>query len=610
MPLDTSNIGSYEEMSPTLLSKQPVTEIKPEGIASANWTAIFTRLETRLNAMRNWRWSWWSYWAEVATYTLPRRYHWLIVPNNFNRGNPINDSIVDSTAAQAVNVCASGLWTGLTSPSRPWFDLKIGLPWVQLDAEAAAWLYDTKQRLYTVLAQSNFYQAMRVCFEDVATFGTGVVIIYEDAEQIIRCYTPCAGEYYLSVGSTLSVDTMYREFNLNVLGIVEMFQVENCPQEVLSLWMSGSTEQEFTIAHAIEPNFAMATAGGEQLSLVPGRYAYREVYWLKGKSSAKPLSVKGFHEKPFFAARWSTVSNDAYGRSPGMDALGDNKQLQLETRRKAEFIEKGVRPPMGADVSLKNQPSSVRPGDITYVSTENAKKGFWPLYEPSPQWLAPLTEDLKEVQQRIDRAFFVDVFMAISRMEGVQPRNELEITKRDLERLQILGPFVSQFQTECADTSLARVMEIMKRKNMILPMPASLQNVPIKIAYRSMMTIAQEASETASIERGMQIMGSMSEAAKAGGLPDPLRIMNLDMVTRHYLELLSFPQTSVYSAKDVAAMDKVKAQAAQQAQAAATMAQTTLPAVTAAKTLSDTQVGGGQSALQALLGGGGSAGPG
>ena len=38
-----------------------------------------------------------------------------------------------------------------------------------------------------------------------------------------------------------------------------------------------------------------------------------------------------------------------------MDCLGDNKQIQLEEFRKAEFIEKGVRPPMGADPALKNE---------------------------------------------------------------------------------------------------------------------------------------------------------------------------------------------------------------------------------------------------------------
>jgi hypothetical protein len=72
--------------------------------------------------------------------------------------------------------------------------------------------------------------------------------------------------------------------------------------------------------------------------------------------------VRGFKGDPFAVARWATTSNDAYGRSPCMDALGDNKQVQLETLRKAEFIEKGVRPPMGADPELKNEPASIMPG--------------------------------------------------------------------------------------------------------------------------------------------------------------------------------------------------------------------------------------------------------
>jgi ABC-type dipeptide/oligopeptide/nickel transport system ATPase component len=193
------------------------------------------------------------------------------------------------------------------------------------------------------------------------------------------------------------------------------------------------------------------------------------------------------------------------------------------------------------------EPSSVRPGDITYVSTENQKKGFWPLFEVSPQWLAPMTADIKDVQQRIDRAFFVDVFMAISRMEGVQPRNELELTKRDLERLQILGPFVSQFQTECADPAIERVMSIMGRRGMLLPMPPSLQGVPIKIAYRSMMTIAQEAAETASMERTFQVAGNLSAAAKAAGVPDPIRILDLDAAMRHYAELTNYPAIAMFS---------------------------------------------------------------
>ena len=74
---------------------------------------------------------------------------------------------------------------------------------------------------------------------------------------------------------------------------------------------------------------------------------------------------------------------------------------------------------MGANVEMKNEPSSIQPGNITYTSTDGGKKGFWPLFEVSPAALPPMIEDIKEIQVRIKECFFVNLFMAaITQMEG------------------------------------------------------------------------------------------------------------------------------------------------------------------------------------------------
>lgn len=552
-----------------------------------------------------WRTTWWRYWGILAQYILPRRYRWIAVAGNtMDRGLPLNDTIVDSTATLAMQTCGAGMWSGLTSPSRPWFKLAMGLPWIELDEEGAAWLEDTERRIYTVLAGSNFYDIMAQAFQDVATFGTAPIIIYEDAEDGVRFYLPCAGEYYLAVSARLSVDTQYREFTNTVQQIVGMFGVENCPIQVRNLWETGgaSLEQEFVIAHAIEPNTEMAQRGGRKaIRVVPGSFTYREVYWLRGIATEKELSRRGFHEKPIATLRWAVTSNDAYGRSPGMDCLGDTKQIQLQTRRKAEFIEKLVRPPMGANPEMKNEPSSIIPGHITYASTGEGKKGFWPLFEVNPAALAPMTADIEEVKKRIERCFFVDTFMAITRMDGVQPRNELELTKRDLERLQVLGPFVNLFEGE-ARIILTRVMAILDRRRALLPRPRSLQGVPMKFDFRSMMKIAQEAAETTSMEQTFKIAGGLSAAAKAAGVPDPIRIMNLDKSLRDYGQLAGFPEDNFFTDEQVQQHDAARAKVQQTQQ----IAQATPPMVDAAKTLSETQINAPGSALSTILGGGGS----
>ena len=596
--------AAYENMGVDLLSQQPATSPEKFQPDAEWWITVFTYLEKRLGVLRTWRYTWWAYWSRLAEYFLPRRYKWLVVANNMNRGNPINDRIIDSTGTLAMQTCSSGMWTGLTSPSRPWFKLDKALPWIELDADGKEWLEDTEQRVYTVLAQSNFYTTMAQAFQDVTVFGTAPVIIYEDFYDAIRCYLPCAGEYYLAAGARLSIDTLYREYTYTVAQIVEFATYEKCPPEIQKHWTDGSLDLEYVMCHAIEPNFKITKKGERKatVSVVPGIFTYREVYWLKGIKTAEPLSRRGFRVRPFMCARWSTVSNDPYGRSPCMDALGDDKQLQLETVRKAEFIEKGVRPPMGGNPELKNEPNSILPGHTTYMDTSGGKKGFWPLFEVNPAWLTGLVEDIKEVQARIQRCLFVDLFMAITRMEGVQPRNELELTKRDLERLQELGPFIELFETEFAGPAIMRVLEIMENRRMLKAKPPSLRGVPLKINYMSIMKLAQRSAESVAMKDTLGTMGELSSAAKAAGVPDPLRVFDLDKTARKYADITNFPSECIFTESEVQKHDQAREQGRAQAQAP----QQAMAAVNAAKTLSETKLGGG-TALGALTGQGGGA---
>lgn len=599
----------YEDMGPTTLAAQPPTPSDRMQKDEAWWDPCFKYLENRVQSLTNWRYPSWAYWAVLAKFFIPRRYLFLVTANRMWRGNPINDAIIDSTAQMAVRTCRSGLWTGLCSPSRPWF--KIGMEYEGLDADEKAWFEDTEQKTYTVLRQSNFYDTMSQGFEDVTVFGNAPIITYEDKEDVCRFYLPCAGEYFLAKGARLAVNTLPREFTLTVSQIVEQFRLENCPQQIQKHWQAGELDIEFVVRHMIEPNFALDARGrsrGNDVQPVPAKFTWREIYWLKGIKTAKPLSRRGFHEQPFTVLQWYTQQNDAYARSPCMDALGDNKQVQQETYRKAEYIEKGVRPPMLADPSLKNEPASVMPAMITYVSTEAGKKGFWPAFEINPAWLQWITADIAQVNKRIEKCLFVELFMAISQMEGVQPRNELELTKRDLERLQELGPVVDLAE-KAFDLIILRVIEIMRRRGLLKPMPPKLAKrfgtgIPLKITYISIMRLAQRAAESIAMKDTFQTAGALSSAAKAAGVADPIRRINLDKALMKYGDLNNFPSDLWYSDEEVAHHDAIRAQEMAKAQAP----QQAMAGVTAAKTLSDTQLPGGNTALGAILGQNGPAG--
>src|SRR6266849_7235297 len=86
---------------------------------------IRQRGDSRIEGMRNTRYSWWVHWRELANYYLPRRYKWVITPNQFNRGSPMNQHIIDETPMLAGRTLAIGLQGGLTNPMAPWFKFSI-----------------------------------------------------------------------------------------------------------------------------------------------------------------------------------------------------------------------------------------------------------------------------------------------------------------------------------------------------------------------------------------------------------------------------------------------------------------------------------------------------
>ena len=607
-PNDSFGAAPYEDSGATALSRQPITKKDDRKTDDWEWTRTWETLEATLTSLRAWRWTWWAFQEVVSRFFLPFRYRWLITANRYDRGHPVNDQIKDSTGLQAVRTAAGGMWTGLTSPSRPWFKFGCALPWVKLDTAANEWLKDTQDRVYTVLAQSNFYSSFAQAFEDEITFGTAPIIVFEDDEDVIHLEVPCAGEYFVDVDGKKRHNRIYREFTYNVIQIVDFFKLENCPELIVKLWNEGggSWQQEFVIAHAIEPNTPIADRKSNdperEIRVVPASFPWREVYWLRGQKTKHCFSKKGFKSKPFSVLQWRQRGNEPYAFGPCADALGDNKQVQLETTNKAKFIGKGVDPPMGADPALKTAEASIIQAQITYFDTSGGKKGFFPLFELNPQWLPALTADIAQVNARIEKCLYVTLFMAISRMEGVQPRNELELSKRDLERLQELGPVIHQNE-QAIEEILQRIYSIMVRRHMIKPPPPSLAGVPLKISFTSIMRLAQRSAESVSMKDTFQVGGLLSSAAKAAGIPDPLRTVNLDKAYRHYADLNEFPASLFFSDGEVAQHDQIRQQEMQKAQAP----NAAMAGVTAAKTLADTPMGG-NTALSALAGGGGGGG--
>lgn len=559
---------------------------------SPELVALRQHVDNRLIGLRVERYSWWTHWRELADYILPRRYKWLVTPNQAARGSPMNQRIIDNTATLAMRILAAGMMSGVTSPSRPWFRLKISNPDLDDDPEVKMWLDEVTDRLLEVMAKSNYYTSKAQQYQDLSVFGTSPMIIYEDFDDVIRCYLPCAGEYYVANGPRLQVDTLYREYVLTTIQVAKEFGIENCSPTIQSAIKTGGAmlTREVKIGHAIEPNdkFVPKAFGVNGMP-------FREVYWELGQGDHRILRVRGFHESPFTCPRWDVVDNDAYGRSPAMDSLGDIKQLQVEQKRKAQAIDKMVNPPLIADVQLKNEPASVLPGGITYV-TQTSGVGMKPVYEVKPD-LSAMVEDIKEVQARIKSTFFNDLFMMISQLDTVRTATEIDARKE--EKLIQLGPVLERNQNEALNPEIDRIFNIMMRAKVkgqaiLPPTPKSLHGHYIHVEYISMLAEAQRAVNTAGIERLAQFAGNLAAA-----IPDIMDNIDTDELIDMYADFLHVSSKIIRPEEMVKKIRAARSQAQQQQM----QMQNSMAAAQGAQTLSQTDVGGGKNALQMMMGG-------
>ena len=548
-------------------------------------------LDSKVIGLRQDRYSWWVAWREVAEYILPRRYRWLVTPNEAYRGSPINQAIIDPSATKASQVCAAGMMEGVTSPGKPWFKLSIPDVDASDTSPVKLWLDECQKRMLRVLAGSNYYTAKATQLYDLVVFGTSPMIIHESARTVINCTVPCLGEFFVTNGADGAVDGLFREFTQTVTQLVSEFGEDAVSDNVLRMFRQGgaSTTREVRVWHAIEANDSRLGAG-----LVPAKFQWREVYWEDGNNHCRLLRARGYFGKPFSAPRWDLSGNDAYGRSPGMDAIGCTKHLQFEQRRKAQGIDKMVNPPLVADVSLKNQPTALMPGGVTYVANLGASSGMRPVYEVQPR-LQEMLEDIQDVRELIGRIFFNDLFQMLAGVE--KGMTAFEVARRQEEKLVVLGPVLERLENESLDPEIDRVFDIMARRGLLPPAPQEIHGYPIQVQYVSMLAEAQRAASTGALEQVAAFVGRFMAA-------DPTAIDNIDIdeAIDEYADLTGVSPRVIRASVEVAKIRQQRAQAQQQQQAM----QTSMAAVQGANTLSQTPIGQG-SALDAMLGAGGGA---
>lgn len=544
------------------------------------------RLLARKSALWTERSSWITHWREISEHQQPRAGRFVVTDRN--RGDKRANKILDNTAVFGARTLAAGLMSGITSPARPWFRLEIRDKELMESAAVKTWLHDTTELLRTIFSSSNTYRALHTIYEELGLFGTAASVVLPDFDNVIHHHPLTVGEYALATNHKGEVDTLCREFQMTVAQMVEKFGKENCSRTVQDLFAKGSYDTWVDVVHMIEPRRERDINKRDAKNM---RFA--SIYLEPGHDSAgdKYLSESGFKRFPVLAPRWVVTGNDVYGTSPGMECLGDVKQLQHQQLRKGQAIDYQVNPPLQVPTRYKEATKARLPGGVFYVDSAGQGAGVRSAFEVNLN-LQHLGLDIADVRERIRSAYYADLFLM---MQG-DTRSGItatEVAERHEEKLLMLGPVLERLHNELLSPLIDVTFDLAEEAGILPAAPPELEGMDLNVEFISVLAQAQRAVATQGMDRLLGTVGGLAQMK-----PDVLDKINFDQVVDDLASAYGVNPKIVLPDDQVAALRDQRAQAMQMQQVAASM-----PAmVQGAKTASEIDTNNLGDVMQSLQG--------
>jgi len=542
----------------------------------------YTQLVNRWGILQTERSSWIAQWRELSTYLLPSNGRFFV--QDRDKGYKKFNNIYDSTGTRALKTLGAGLMSGATSPARPWFRLQTPDAALNAYQPVKVWLDEVSQLMHKVFQTSNTYRVLHQMYEELGAFGTSAAVVLPDFNNVIHLYPLTCGEYCLAADAKGNICTLYRQFQMQVSAIVKEFGYENCSQSVRALYDNNGLDQWITIQHCIEPR-----ADRDPSKKDAKNKAWASYYFEWGTNDKKYLRESGFDRFPAVVPRWTVAGGDIYGTSPGMEALGDVKQLQQEQLRKAQGIDYQTNPPLAVPTGLKNRDVDRLPGGVTYYDQANSPQGVKTLFDVNLR-LDYLLSDIQDIRVRIQQTFFADLFLMISNMEDPK-MTATEVAARQEEKMLMLGPVLERLSNELLHPLIDLTFAAMLDQGVLPPPPQELQGMELSVELVSVLAQAQRAVGTNAMDR---FVGAMTVVAQVK--PEVIDKFNPDAWADSYSDSLGVDPTIIVSDDKVAALRdaRAKAQAAQQQAAVQEQMSKT------ARNLGQTPVHGGSNAYDQL----------
>ena len=527
------------------------------------------KLKSRYDKLKSYRDLYLSLWQDISENLNPTS--GFFDKDKGDKNKTINyKKFLDSVPRQAISVLASGMQSGITSPSRSWFNLGLSVGMRNLPNDIEVWLSNIKHLLEDIIASSNLYQSLHQIYEETATYGTGCMIIDRDFENVVTSTTFTAGEYVLGKTASNKIDTFGREFTKTVGELVEEFGIDKVSDTVRKQHERGEVDNNVNVYHLILPNTDRNPQKVDNQNM-----PFVSVYW--EENGKEPLRVGGYKFFPVICPRWRVkCSSDIYGMGIGQEVLGDVKMLQKMNEEKLIGLSKITRPPLQVSSNVPGV-VNMNPDGITRYNG-SSDQAILPVYRVQID-MQSLEYAIAQSEQRIKNAFFVDVFSMLQTI--TQEKTAREVEELHSEKLMMLGPIFEMFKMEVLDILIDIVFQYALDAGIVPPAPEMIQGQDISVEYVSMVAQAQKMSGVTSTNQYLGVLFNLAQADQT-----VLDNINFDIMARKTAKMIGV-EPDMLNDEDVVA--SIRQQRAEQ-QAALAQQQEAVNSLAMAKEASDIEL--------------------
>jgi len=510
--------------------------------------ANYEYIKKRLDRLGQERGTWEVNWQEILDYVMPRK---ADVVTLRTRGEKRTEVLFDSTAITANNLLAASLQGTLTSPSLPWFSIKLRDEELNEDRDVQLWLEDTARRMYDTFNETNFNTEVHEMYLDLCSIGTAALFVEEGSKGFdtdgIHFNCLHIAEYYIQESIDGKVDTLYRKYKLTARQAVQEFGFDNVGEKIQTA-SKERPDHKFNFIHAVEPTADYERSTGKSATKLKFHSCH------VCEEDKMVVRTGGYNEFPYLVPRWSKATGEIFGRSPSFNALPDIKTLNKAVEIGLKAWAKAIDPPLLVQDDGVIGRVRMTPAGITVIRNDGAVK---PL-QIGTNWQIT---DLKENQLRtaIRQAYYSD---QLQLQEGPQmTATEVQVRYELMQRL--LGPTLGRFQSEFLNPLIERVFGIMYRAGALMKEPDIIQGTKIDVEYLGPLARSQRMEESVAIERLYSLAMNIAQI-------DPAIMDNIDHdeAVRLRGKLLGVPKTVLRGKDDVDNMRTMRAEQAQMAQMA------------------------------------------